>query len=156
MRIDFKGLNNYVIEPEFADHARPRLEGLEHLSSRLRDCRVAVELQRGRFTVEITCDVDGLVLRSETVDNDLMDAFDEAFEKVERRLTRHKSKLVRRRKQGTHRGEEPLPAGAVAPEEAVDDETEELEDFHIARGQREMPVPRCVAVLLGYELAESR
>ena len=133
MRIDFKGLNNTVIEPEFVEHARPRLEGLEHLSARLRDVRVAVELQRGRYTVEITCDVDGLVLRSETVENDLLDAFDAGFDKVERRLTRHKSKLVRRRKQGPHRGAEALPAETGADAEELDDETTELEEFHIAR-----------------------
>lgn len=133
MRIDFKGLNSFEIEPDFIDHASPRLEGLEHLSSRLRDVRVAVELQRGRYTVELTCDLDGLVLRSETMDNDQLAAFDEAFDKIERRLTKHKSKLVRRRKQGPHRGEEPLPTAAAAPAEEQDDETTELEEFHIAR-----------------------
>jgi len=132
MRVDFKGLNSYVIEPGFVEHAQPRLEGLVNLASRLRDVRVAVELQRGRYTVEITCDVDGLVLRSETIDNDQLAAFDEAFEKVERRLYRHKSKLVRRRKQGPHRGEAPIPTDSMAPL-PQDEEIEELQDFHIAR-----------------------
>jgi putative sigma-54 modulation protein len=132
MRIDFKGLNSYVIEPGFTEHARPRLEGLAQHASRLRDVRVAVELQRGRYVVEITCDVDGLVLRSESAENDQLASFDDAFEKVERQLDRHKSKLVRRRKQGPHRGEEPIPVSAMAPEEQ-DEEIEELQDFHIAR-----------------------
>ena len=133
MRIDFHGLNTYVIEPGFIEHARPRLDSLTHLNGRLRDVRVAVELQRGRYTVEITCDADGLVLRSESVDNDQLAAFDDAFEKVERQLNRHKSKLVRRRKQGPHRGEEPIPTDSMAPEEGRDQEVEELEDFHIVR-----------------------
>lgn len=132
MRIDFKGLNNYVIEPDFLAHARPRLEGLGQLANRLRDVRVAVELQRGRYDVEITCDLDGLVLRSESVENDILSAFDEALDKIERQLERHKSKLVRRRKQGPRRGEEPIPPEAMAPEEQ-DEEVEALQDFHIAR-----------------------
>lgn len=136
MRIDFKGLNNYVVEPRFIDHARPRLEGLAHLSTRVRDVRVAVELQRGRYTVEITCDADGLVLRSETANNDQLESFDEAFDKLERQLNRHKSKLVRRRKQGPRRGEEAAPAAAAeaeAPAVELDDEEEQLEEFHIVR-----------------------
>jgi putative sigma-54 modulation protein len=133
MRIDYKGLNSYIVEPGFIEHARPRLESLTHLSSRVRDVRVAVELQRGRYTVEITADIDGLVLRSETTQNDQLAAFDEAFEKIERRLGRHKGKLVRLRKQGPRRGDEPVNIEAVTPLEDQDDEQEELEEFNIIR-----------------------
>jgi putative sigma-54 modulation protein len=133
MKIDFKGLNNYVIEPGFIEHARPRLEGLVHFSERVRDVKVTIELQRGRYTVEITCDVDGLVLRSEDAANDQLAAFDEAFTKVERQLNRYKSKLVRRRKQGPHRGEEPVNIEAAPPAEVEEAEEEEFEEFHIAR-----------------------
>lgn len=133
MRIEYHGLNSYVVETGFIDHARPRLESLTHLSSRVRDVRVSVLEQRGRYTVEITCDVDGLVLRSESIANDQLASFDDAFEKVERQLNRHKSKLVRRRKQGPHRGEEPVLVEAEPPLEEQDDEQEELEEFNILR-----------------------
>lgn len=133
MRIEYHGLNSYVVEPGFIEHARPRLDTLTHVSSRVRDVRVAVEQQRGRYTVEITCDVDGLVLRSETTQNDQLAAFDEAFEKIDRQLNRHKSKLVRLRKQGPHRGEEPINIEAELPLEEQDDEQEELEEFNIIR-----------------------
>ncbi|MHB8994202.1 MAG: ribosome hibernation-promoting factor, HPF/YfiA family [Armatimonadota bacterium] len=132
MRIEYVGLNGYEVEPGFIEHARPRLEGLTHLTSRLRDIRVAVELQRGRYTVEITCDVDGLVFRSETTQNDQLASFDEAFDKVERQISRHKSKLVRLRKQGPHRGEEPINIEAVPPVE-LEEEDEELGEFSILR-----------------------
>jgi len=131
MRIDFKGLNDYVIEPQFVDHANPRLENLAHFSDRLRDVRVTVEVARGRHTVEITCDVDGLVLRAETVNSDQLTAFDEALDRLERQLVRYKQKLVRRRKQGPHRGEA-VGQGVVAePEPAEEDE--EFEEFDIVR-----------------------
>ena len=133
MRIDFQGLNNYVIEPDFSAHARPRLESLAHFSERLDNIKVTIEVVRGRYTVEITCDVNGLVLRAETVNNDELAAFDEALDRLERQLVRWKQKLVRRRKQGPHRGET-VAAGAVAePEAAPDDEAGELEEFNIVR-----------------------
>jgi putative sigma-54 modulation protein len=132
MRIEYVGLNGYEVEPGFIEHARPRLESLSHITSRLRDIRVAVELQRGRYTVEITCDVDGLVFRSERTQNDQLVSFDEAFEKVERQLGRHKSKLVRLRKQGPHRGEEPINIEAEPPVE-LEEEDEELGDYSIMR-----------------------
>jgi len=133
MKIDFKGLNNYVIDATFVEHARPRLESLVHFSDRLREVRMTVEMQRGRHIVEITCDVDGIVLRSEMADSDQLTAFDEALDKIERQLTRYKSKLLRRRKQGPHRGAEPAAVEAPPVVEELDDEVEELEEFHIAR-----------------------
>jgi putative sigma-54 modulation protein len=132
MRIEYVGLNGYEVEPGFIEHARPRLESLTHISTRVRDIRVAVELQRGRYTVEITCDVDGLVFRSERTENDQLAAFDEAFDRVEGQLKRYKSKMVRRRKQGPHRGEEPINIEAEPPEELEEGE-EELEEFNIVR-----------------------
>ncbi|MCE5239935.1 ribosome-associated translation inhibitor RaiA [bacterium] len=134
MRIDFQGLNDYVLEPRFTDHARPRLESLAHFSGRLRDTRVTVEVVRGRYTVEITCDVDGLVLRAETVNNDQLEAFDEALDRLERQLVRYKQKLVRRRKQGPRRGEAPGQGAVPEPEpEPADEEEAGLEEFKIVR-----------------------
>lgn len=132
MRIEYVGLNGYEVEPGFIEHARPRLEGLAHISSRLRDIRVAVEWQRGRYTVEITCDVDGLLFRSERTENDQLAAFDEAFDRIEGQLKRYKSKLVRLRKQGPHRGEEPINIEAEPPVE-LEEEDEELQEFSIIR-----------------------
>lgn len=134
MRIDFQGLNNYVIEPDFIAHARTRLEGLAHFSERLDNVKVAVEVVRGRYTVEITSHVNGLLLRAETVSNDELATFDEALDRIERQLVRYKQKLVWRRKQGPHRGETPGQGPVAEPEpEPVDDEEEELEEFNIVR-----------------------
>lgn len=132
MRIDFQGLNDYVIEPHFMDRALPRLESLGHFSERLRDIRVTVHVIRNQYTVEITCDVDGLVLRAETTDNDQLTAFDEALDRVERQLVRWKEKMVHRRQQGPRRGEGPLPEAAAEPE-PTDEEEQELQQFNIVR-----------------------
>jgi putative sigma-54 modulation protein len=133
MKIDFQGLNDHVVEPQLIDHATPRLENLTHLSDRLREARVTVEVIRGRYTVEITCDVAGLVLRAETTNNELLTAFDEALDRIERQLVRYKQKLVRRRKQGPHRGEPVGPAAATPAEPVEEEEDEEFEEFDIVR-----------------------
>jgi putative sigma-54 modulation protein len=131
MRIDFQGLNNLAVEPQFMDHARPRLENLAHFSDRLRDVKVTLQVIRGRFTVEITCDVNGFIVRAETTRNDMLEAFDEAFERAEQQLVRWRKKLVQRRKQGPHRGEEAVPNVVAEPE--AEPEGEALEEFSIVR-----------------------
>ena len=143
MKIDFQGLNNVVLEPIFVEHARPRLESLAHFSERLRDVKVTVEVVRSQYTVEITSDVNGFILRSETTRNDMLQAFDEAFERAEQQLLRWKKKIVRRRKQGPRRGEEAV-GGAVAeaePEVELEPEEEALEEFSIVRVKGHMLKP---------------
>jgi len=133
MRIDFQGLNEYVNEPHFIEHAQPRLENLTHFSDRIRDVRVTTELLRGQYTIELTCDVNGLVLRAETTNSDQLTAFDEALDRIERQLTRYKQKLVDRRKAGPHRGAQAVTDVAAQPEPEVDEEVVELQEFNIVR-----------------------
>jgi putative sigma-54 modulation protein len=133
MRIDFQGLNSVVLEPRFIDHARPRLESLAHFSERVHNVRVTVQVVRSQFTVEITCDINGFVLRSETTRNDLLEAFDEAFERAEQQLIRWKKKIQRLRRQGPHRGEEVVANVVAEPEVEEELEEEAPEEFSIVR-----------------------
>ena len=79
MKVEFQG-RNCEIEPRFVDHARPRLAGLSNFNDRLREARVLVAAQKGTHTVEITCDADGLVFRSEVRSDDALSSFDEALD----------------------------------------------------------------------------
>ncbi len=143
MRIEFHGLHDLDISPRFETYARPRLEGLAHFSEQLKEAKVTVERERGLYTVEITCDVNGLVLRAETKNHDQLAAFDEALDRVERQLVRWKQKLVKRRRRAGQRGAALLAESAEQEAEAppAEEAAEENEEFPIVRVKAHMLKP---------------
>lgn len=146
MRIEFKGLHDVDISPRFETYARPRLEGLAHFSEQLKEAKVIVERERGLYTVEITCDVNGLVLRAETKNHDQLAAFDEALDRVERQIVRWKQKLVKRRRRAGQRGAAVLAENAeqeadIAQTASEEEAAEENEEFPIVRVKAHMLKP---------------
>jgi len=133
MKIEFQG-RNCDVDARFMEHAQSRVEGLAQFTDRLKEVRVTLSTQKGEHRVEITCDVDGLVLRSETHSNDPLSSFDQALDKVQRQLVRYKSRLVHRHKRGRHRGAV-RPAEAIAPvqEPKPEPEPEETPEIRIVR-----------------------
>lgn len=137
MKLDFQG-RNAEVESRLLNHARPRLEGLEQFSDRIGEVRVTLSRQKGLHTIEITCALNGSILRSEVRDHDELTAFDQALDKLERQLVRYKDKMVDRRKRARRRqdAQEQIAQSAAAQvqqEEAIAEAEEEFEEFHIVR-----------------------
>lgn len=99
----------------FLDHAEPRLESLAQYLTRLQEVRVVLSEKRGLFTVEITAEEPRNVFRSEKSAGDVLAAFDEAYEAIEKQARRHKRRTNDRTKQSV-RQLEPVPAPPVAPD----------------------------------------
>lgn len=117
MRLDFQS-RNHDMPQRFVDHATPRLDDLPHFHERLREARILLTGKRGLHDVEITCDVDGHMLRALERGSDPLEAFDQALEKMQRQISRYKDRLVDRRKRGAgHRGEAAPPAPEPEAEE---------------------------------------
>lgn len=135
MKLDFQG-RNAVVESSLLNHARPRLEGLKQFSDRIGEVRVTLSHQKGIHTIEITCALNGNILRSEVRDHDELTAFDQALDKLERQLVRYKDKMVDRRKRarGRQEAQEQMAqdAAAFAQQEEAQEETE-FEEFNIVR-----------------------
>lgn len=106
--------------PNFRRYAEPRLERLQRFYDRITHVHAVLNKQRGWYTVEITLNLDGQLIRSEERANDEEAAFDEAVEKAERQLVRFRSRLKER---GRHAGKREVQED----EEEVEFEEEEEE-----------------------------
>ncbi len=95
MRIDYQG-RNIPITNVFRHHANPRIEGLGQYSDRITDVKIVASQQRHLFTVEITINADGTLIRGEDRSAEILSSFDRALDRVERQLRRYKDKLIDR------------------------------------------------------------
>jgi len=120
MRVDFIAKHGSVPQ-YFRAHAEPRLEGLSQYVRKIQEVRISLLEQRGRFTVEITVNTPRNIFRSEKRVGDLLEAFDEALDAIEKQMRRHKSRIRDHAKTSVRRLEpaaaETEPAGHAADQE---------------------------------------
>ena len=95
MRVNYQE-RNVPITKTFRLHAEPRIQGLSQYFDRITDVKVVVSQQRHLFTVEITVNADGTLIRGEDRSAEMLASFDKALDRVERQLHRYKDKLVER------------------------------------------------------------
>ena len=95
MEVIYQGRNTSVANT-FRLHADPRLQGLTQYFEQIRDVKVVVGQQRHLFSVEITVNADGTLIRGEDRSPEILSSFDKALERVERQLRNYKEKLVER------------------------------------------------------------
>jgi putative sigma-54 modulation protein len=79
-----------------------------------RGAQVTLSTERGKHIVDITIQVDGLLLRGEEKTNDMYASIDGAIEKIERQVQKYKTKINRR-----FREENKVVATTATPEEEV-------------------------------------
>ena len=85
-----------TIKPSTQDHIEKKLQKLDKFFSDNADASVMLRLERDRVTVEITKRDNGLVYRAEDEQIDLLDAFDDAYDNIVRRIRKQKTKLEKR------------------------------------------------------------
>ena len=83
-------------KPSTQDHIEKKLQKLDKFFSDNADASVMLRLERDRVTVEITIRDNGLVYRAEDEPIDLLDAFDDAYDNIVRRIRKQKTKLEKR------------------------------------------------------------
>ena len=111
MRIDVRSKNGSVPQ-YFLDHAEPRLENLTQYLTRLQEVRVVLREKRGLYTVEITAEEPRNIFRSEKSSGDVLNAFDDAYEAIEKQARRHKRRMHDRTRQSVRQLE---PVATVEP-----------------------------------------
>ena len=132
MRINYQGRNTSIAKT-FRLHAEPRIQGLSQYFDRITDVKVVVAQQRHLFTVEVTVNADGTLIRGEDRSPQLLATFDKALDRVERQLRRNKDKLVER---GRRDRAEDVEATAGEPVTAQQDEPDlptDQENINIVR-----------------------
>ena len=132
MRINYQGRNTSIADT-FRLHAEPRIQGLSQYFDRITDVKVVVSQQRHLFTVEITVNADGTLIRGEDRSAEILASFDKALARVERQLRRYEDKLSKRGRRDRAEAVEPI---ADEPVTAQQDQTElatDQDDINIVR-----------------------
>jgi len=115
MRVNYQERNASIPET-FHLHADPRLQGLSQYFDRITDAKVVVSQQRHLFTVEITVNADGTLIRGEDRSAEILTSFDKALDRVERQLRKYKDKIVERGRRDRAEAVEPI-AGEAAQDD---------------------------------------
>lgn len=85
---------NVELPADVKDYMEKKLAKIEKFFDRILDTQVALNYKRGMNVVEITSNVNGLVMRGEDYAPDLRKAFDKALKNIERQVKKHKSYLT--------------------------------------------------------------
>ncbi|ACZ18980.1 sigma 54 modulation protein/ribosomal protein S30EA [Thermanaerovibrio acidaminovorans DSM 6589] len=87
---------NVELQNSVKDLMEKKLGKLERFFDRILDTQVAVDFKRGMYVVEITSNINGMVMRGEDYAPDLRKAFEKSLKNIERQVKRHKDMLVDR------------------------------------------------------------
>lgn len=96
-------LKNLELPDVVRDTMEKKLGKLEKFFDRILDTQVEVHHKRGMFVVEITANVNGIIMRGEDYAPDIRKAFEKSLKNIERQVKRHKDAL-----KDHSRGNEPL------------------------------------------------
>ncbi|MCR4426134.1 MAG: ribosome-associated translation inhibitor RaiA [Firmicutes bacterium] len=117
MEITVKG-RNLVVTDALRAYAEKKLAKIEKFFERgIIDSQVSMGIERGMHDVDITIQVDGLLLRGEETTPDMYASIDGAIDNIERQIRKYKTKINRKlRQMGDNLVESAV--GPVEPAEA--------------------------------------
>lgn len=84
------------LEDQLKEYMDKKLVKISKFFDKILSNQVTVTFKRGRFTVEITENVNGCILRGEESDADARKAFDKALKNIERQVKKHKETLQKK------------------------------------------------------------
>jgi putative sigma-54 modulation protein len=85
---------NVELPDDVREYMEKKVCKIEKFFDKILDTQVALNYKRGMNVVEITSNVNGLIMRGEDYAPDLRKAFDRALKNIERQIKRHKDYLV--------------------------------------------------------------
>ncbi|GIV15006.1 MAG: ribosomal subunit interface protein [Armatimonadota bacterium] len=122
------------------EYVEKKISKLERHFKNLRSASVVHEEVRGRHTVEITLNGDGVLLRAEDSNSDLRATVDRVIDKLEAQIARFKGKrfrsLAKREREDMLHAEEIMLMLEAAGEEPTPEPGEEVPPFRVARIKR--------------------
>lgn len=90
------------LNDELKDYMENKMSKLEKFFSRIIDGQVVVSFGRGLFTVEMTSNANGVIMRGQSSASDIRKAFDQGLKNLERQIKRHNAYLKDRAQLKTH------------------------------------------------------
>ncbi|MDR1884700.1 MAG: ribosome-associated translation inhibitor RaiA [Synergistaceae bacterium] len=106
---------------DMKDLMEKKLAKIEKFFNKISDVQIVLDYKRGMNIVEITANVNGLVMRGEDHSPDMRKAFDKALKNIERQVKRHKDYLKDRTHIKTPDISFDLPAGIFGDNRDDDD-----------------------------------
>ena len=85
---------NVELPTEVKEYMEKKVGKIENFFDKIIDTQIALNFKRGMNVVEITSNVNGVVMRGEDYAPDLRKAFDKALKNIERQVKRHKGYLT--------------------------------------------------------------
>ena len=85
---------NVELPADVKDYMVKKVSKIEKFFDRILGTQIALNFKRGMNVVEITSNVNGVVMRGEEYAPDLRKAFDKALKNIERQVKKHKSYLT--------------------------------------------------------------
>jgi putative sigma-54 modulation protein len=116
---------NIELSDDLKDYMEKKLGKLEKFFDKILDSKVALSHSRGMFVVEITSNVNGVVMRGEEYAPEQRKAFDGAIRNIETQVKKHKNFLKDRAFLKTHDLSPELATLYAAAEATIPTVTEE-------------------------------
>ena len=111
------------LKDDLKDYMENKMSKLERFFSRIIDGQVVMSFGRGLFTVEITSNANGVIMRGQSSAPDMRKAFDQGLKNLERQIKRHNAYLKDRAQLKTHDVSFELPVTEkelpIPPEEEI-------------------------------------
>ena len=85
---------NVELPAEVKEYMEKKVGKIDKFFDKIIDTQVALNFKRGMNVVEITSDVNGVIMRGEDYAPDLRKAFDRALKNIERQVKKHKGYLA--------------------------------------------------------------
>lgn len=139
MQVQYRDMEG-SLTPAIREYIEKKIGKLERHFKNFRIATVVHEEIRGRHTIEITLNDDGITLRAEESNSNLRATVDRVIDKLETQLSRFKGKrfrsLAKRERENMLHAEEILLALEAEEEITSGEPTEEVPPLHIARIKR--------------------
>jgi putative sigma-54 modulation protein len=96
---------NIDITPALKDYVEKRVGKITKYFETLGEISVILTVAKGRHIVEVTVPVNGMLLRGEEATTDMYTSIDLVIEKLEKQIEKYKTKIARKLRVGTFKGE---------------------------------------------------
>jgi ribosomal subunit interface protein len=115
MKITVSGKNIDVTDA-LRDTVERKLSKLDKYFNPDVETQVTLSVQKNRHIIEVTIPFDGVILRGEEATEDMYTSIDKVLDKLEKQISKHKTRLERKVKDNSFKGFS-VPAGDVTEDE---------------------------------------
>ncbi len=108
---------NIEITPALKDYVVKRVNKITKYFDSLGEITAILIVEKGRHIIELTVPVNGMMLRGQEATADMYTSIDLVVDKIEKQIEKYKTKLSRRLKGGSFKGD--LVASTVAEDDGT-------------------------------------